>query len=292
MTDRDVFVLKVLRYGPLSFIQILAQLQVLTKNKHGDGFDDKVEIGFNQTVPSLPKGDKPLFSKSALRTSLRRLKKEKRIRNKVFGDKGGHGTKALYTITDKGADELYAQGVRSGTIRVVALPDRDRITHELMVTDTIRVANREANKLGFKIVALDHKALKSQNKNKRAPVEDILFLMKFPVTTGYEDRVLRVEIDNDTIRPIRIYRKCIRLKHITVFLCTVQSRIDELKNYIVARKKGPNDEAYENARTRAFFALINDFSANGFMGTTMTNCEGVPLNIIPANFVVKKKRTF
>src|ERR1700690_358655 len=163
MTDRDVYLLKVLRHGPLAFIPIFAQLQVLNKGEHGNGFDDKVELGIKQKVRTLKKGDKPLFSKSAVRHCLSRLVRENYIKTQTFGDRGGNGVQALYTLPEKGADELYAHGVNPETIRVVKIPARDLIPHELMVTDTIKFAHLDAKKLGFKIDVLDHKDLKGRN---------------------------------------------------------------------------------------------------------------------------------
>ena len=290
LMPRDMYILKALRHGPLTFVKLHAQLLTISKKKFGDIFVPQVDVDTPATpsMASSIKQDNYLFTKKALKNRLTLLLKDGFIKSRTYGYRDGKGRCALYVVGKMGIPELYRHGFEHTDIRCT-LPHKFAIAHETLVTDIVKGVKRESSRVGFKVKIVDENHLRKTVKKKRLPIPDLMVSMVFHLDSGKVlERIICLEIDNDTMPVADIYKKCTKLERPTIFIIATHERMDRLRSYFETMKTDP---LFENIADKVSLLLMSDLLAQGLVG-----CEIVDVNggkrlegILPLHFKTKRQ---
>ena len=252
VTERDKDIFRALSSGATTFLQLKSIMEKMHKKK-------------------LPE--------RVLRVRLAKLKSANYITSRAYANRNGQGKFALYVLTKLSSDILCDVGYPPGSIRCT-LPNDYMVAHDLMVTETVRAIKKEgANIYLYEI--WDDNVLKKR-KYLMKPIEKVRHKKNIKKGEAFPDLYVRItlerkgrrqvhsydmEIDNNTEMPAVVVDKARRHFNTTIILCTLTSRIDSLRRTCVAL--GDPD-----LRNKVYFALISDFSANGFLESNWIDAEG------------------
>lgn len=246
ITERDKEILRFLSSGPATISQIYEHLKKTGKaasvNGSGKGF---------------------------LYDRLSRLSKGKYVKSKIYANREGHGTEALYALDEYSKDVLVNMGYMVEMIRTT-LPESYFVTHELAVTAVVRKLKRESYSEGYELSFKDENTLKAEAKSlknrKRKSYPDLL------VRARKKDvlKEFAIEIDNGTIPVNDVVKKLKDSKTVTIVLCMEQKRINALRAGFAAQ------EIYD---IPVCFGFLADFYKTGIFGTEFTSVGGAMVAI-------------
>lgn len=288
LVSRDLYILKALRHKPLSLENLHARLLTISKKKFGNEFISQVDVDTpaSPIVAATIERDY-LFTKPALKSRLTRLLKDGFIKSRTYAHRDGRGRSALYAVGKLGIPELYRYGIERSDIHCT-LPNQLTVAHKTLKTlasAIAKVVKQESSRLHYKVQIADEKYLRKTYKKRGTTIPDLLVSMTFNVDRGKVlKRAVCLKVDNDNIPVSTIYNTCTKLEQSTIFLCTMHSRLYQLKTFFATMSEDPN---YEKIVNKIFFALTGDFMAHGLAGSTIMTVDGRHLQVIPYEFPVR-----
>jgi hypothetical protein len=288
-TPRDLDIFRILASGPMAAPQIRHELTKFhakdpkKKDDKGDGYAR-------------------IMTQDALKMRMCRLRKDGYIVSRIYPEKHGKGTFALYALTPRSIEVLVQEhGFNCKHIRAT-LPSKETVVHELQVVDIVKTIKRDGGKLRYEYDIEDENFLKARagesgEVRKRLPYPDLHVTLYFKVGRETEVKNFAVELDNATILESRVCDRAHRLyvakKWITMVICPQRERINKLRTafglYIEEQKKKLKHDA-EKAEMdkfywRTFFTTTYDFHDKGFLNTTWMTIEGgTPAIVAPSDF--------
>lgn len=273
--ERDLDIFRILSNGPAQLEVICFELGKMTKEK---------------------------VSRTAIKMRLRRLREggyiESRLYSKRRADNKG-GKFALYGLTQSGVDVLCTEcGYRQEMIRI-AFPSQATLMHELEVRETVKTIKREAALADFNYFIVDEHWLRTDAATigLKGYIPDLFVRLFFRVPGGKDEAMsFNIEVDNNSIRAARMYRKIKSFQARTLLLCTTNARIDSLMNTFnrilqLEKNKKPPDLPMEK---KVLFALQSDFysaRSGGILGTEWRRLDGTTYRIRPLRGRVRLRET-
>lgn len=268
---RDLYILKALRRGPLSVVQLHARLLAISKKKFGNEFISQVDVDTpaSRDVAATIMEEDQLFTISALQSRLTRLLKDAFIKSRTYAHSDGRGRTALYVVGKSGIRELYPYDIERSDIHR-RFPRKLKSAHKTLTTAITKRIKQEAFHLKYKVKIVDEKHLRKIYK-KGVATPNLLVSITFTLDSEKVERTICLIIDNGSTPASSIYNKCIKIGWSTVLLCPARSRIDKLKTFF---KKMSNDTHSEQILNKIFFAVLGDFIVQGFAASEMISIDG------------------
>lgn len=243
ISERDKDIFRFLSSGPATIEQINAYLTKIGRGK---------QFSKTTTKDSFPTREQKL---AYLYLRLNRLIKAGYVKSKRYNNRSGSGGYALYALTSRSIAVLTEMGHMAEMVRH-NLPQPFFVTHELAVTDIVRMIKKESYNRGFELVFLDENILKTTSKENKKKANYPDLLLKMRKKEIYKE--VAIELDNGTIVVADIVKKLKDTKTVTVVLCMVQKRIDAIRAGFLSR-------GIET--TPVCFGLLSDFLKTGLFGT-------------------------
>lgn len=215
------------------------------------------------------------ITKNALIVRLHRLKKANYINSRRYQNRDGRGWFSLYTLNESAIEVLVNNGYARERIRA-GLPNDYMVSHEIAVTETIRVIKRDANKAQYSFSIFDESTLKKiaegPKQNKVFP--DLLVKLTFDVSGENIVKTIAIEFDNGTIHAIDVLKKVKTMNRPTLILCNTTERINTLRRVFL--------KANDNTLNKqvCFGLLHEDFYHNGLTRGNFMSISGGRANII------------
>lgn len=215
------------------------------------------------------------ITRNGLVVRLCRLKKAGYIESDRYQNRDGAGWFSLYSLKEPAIDILVKKGYARERIRT-GLPSAHTVSHEIAVTETIRVIKREAAKAQYSFSIFDESTLKviadGPKPNKVFP--DLLVKLTFEVSGEQKTKTIAIEFDNGTRHAMDVLKKTKALNRPTLILCNITERINTLRRVF----ENANDNTLN--KQVCFGLLHEDFYHNGLMRSNFISVSGGRASII------------
>ena len=177
----------------------------------------------------------------------------------IISDSYGEITEGkVYRLYKKGFDALVNDfKVKYYEIRSVHVSE-DALRHELLVSYAWRATkiylDKSIKNPEIQYIMLPENFLKQNSNNvKGSCFPDFRLIIRYPGNEGREKMIFDIEIDAGSIDRNKIVKKITRMKHITLFVHSIDSRKEGIQTKLA-------NSHSEISKGKTFFALHSDFT--------------------------------